>query len=139
MSSRPFYTSSSNDHLLSYMVLLFHINAPCIRCDLNSDPDLHFTVAQFISTECTKCTAFFGMATGSTLLFEGCNYLRQRLVLATVSGKSVKIKKIRHKDNNPGLRDFEASLIRLFDKITNGSTIEVNETEFIVGTGLGYV
>ena len=61
-------------------------------------------------------------------MFEGCNYLRQRLVLATVSGKSVKIKKIRHKDNNPGLRDFEASLIRLFDKITNGSTIEVNET-----------
>ncbi len=38
------------------------------------------------------------------LTYEGCNYLRQRLILATLSGKSVKIKKIRYKDNNPGLR-----------------------------------
>jgi len=41
---------------------------------------------------------------GNVLTFEGCNYLRQRLVLSVLSGKSIKIKKIRHKDDNPGLR-----------------------------------
>ena len=30
------------------------------------------------------------------------------------------------------LSDFEASFIRLLDKITNGSTIEVNETGTVV-------
>jgi RNA 3'-terminal phosphate cyclase-like protein len=34
----------------------------------------------------------------------------------------------------PGLTESEASLIRLFDKITNGSKIEVSET----GTSLFY-
>ncbi|XP_022105535.1 RNA 3'-terminal phosphate cyclase-like protein [Acanthaster planci] len=63
-----------------------------------------------------------------TMKYEGCNFFRQRLVLATLSGKPVKIVKIRHKDDDPGLRDFEASLIRLLDKVTNGSRIEVNET-----------
>ncbi|CAH1772483.1 unnamed protein product [Owenia fusiformis] len=70
----------------------------------------------------------------TTLSFEGCNFLRMRLILATVSGKSVKIKKIRSKDDNPGLREFEASFIRLLDKITNGSKIDVSHT----GTTLFY-
>jgi len=38
------------------------------------------------------------------LTFEGCSYLRQHLVLSILSGKAIKIKKIRHKDDNPGLR-----------------------------------
>lgn len=38
------------------------------------------------------------------LRFEGYNYLRQRLVLATLSGKPVRIEKIRSDDENPGLR-----------------------------------
>ncbi|XP_064606305.1 RNA 3'-terminal phosphate cyclase-like protein [Liolophura sinensis] len=62
------------------------------------------------------------------LIYEGCNFFRQRLILATLSGKTVKIKKIRAKDDNPGLRDFEASFIRLLDKVTNGSKIVVSET-----------
>ncbi|CAH1254611.1 RCL1 [Branchiostoma lanceolatum] len=62
------------------------------------------------------------------LTYEGCNFLRQRLVLATLSNRPVKIKKIRSKDANPGVQDFEASFIRLLDRITNGSRIEVNET-----------
>ncbi|XP_070564203.1 RNA 3'-terminal phosphate cyclase-like protein [Ptychodera flava] len=70
----------------------------------------------------------------NVLCYEGCNFFRQRLILATLSGKSVKIKKIRQKDDDPGLRDFEASFIRLLDRITNGSRIEVNET----GTGVFY-
>lgn len=38
------------------------------------------------------------------LTFEGHNYLRQRLVLATLSGKYVRIDKIRSDDENPGIR-----------------------------------
>ena len=40
----------------------------------------------------------------NTLSYEGCNYFRQRIVLATLSGKSVKIKKIRARDDDPGLK-----------------------------------
>ncbi|KAM8872034.1 RNA 3'-terminal phosphate cyclase-like protein [Synchiropus picturatus] len=66
--------------------------------------------------------------------YDGCNFLRQRLVLSTLSGKRVKIKNIRSKEDEPGLRDFEASFIRLLDKVTNGSRIEINQT----GTVLFY-
>ncbi|TKS84622.1 RNA 3'-terminal phosphate cyclase-like protein [Collichthys lucidus] len=68
------------------------------------------------------------------LTYDGCNFFRQRLVLSTLSGKRVKIKNIRSKDDDPGLRDFEASFIRLLDKVTNGSRIEINQT----GTVLFY-
>ncbi|KAG0364072.1 RNA 3'-terminal phosphate cyclase domain-containing protein [Gamsiella multidivaricata] len=66
--------------------------------------------------------------------FEGHNYFRQRLVLATLSGKILKIEKIRSNDANPGLRDFEASFLRLLEKVTNGATIEISYT----GTSIVY-
>ncbi|KYO20841.1 RNA 3'-terminal phosphate cyclase-like protein [Alligator mississippiensis] len=69
-----------------------------------------------------------------SLSYVGCNFLRQRLVLATLSGRPVKIRQIRAKEEDPGLRDFEASFIRLIDKVTNGSRIEINQT----GTTLYY-
>ena len=62
------------------------------------------------------------------LEYEGSNFLRLRLVLSVLSGRSVKINKIRWKDENPGLRESEASLIRLMDKITNGSKFQVSQT-----------
>ncbi|XP_048874675.1 RNA 3'-terminal phosphate cyclase-like protein isoform X2 [Brienomyrus brachyistius] len=68
------------------------------------------------------------------LTYEGCNFFRQRLILSTLTGKWVKIKNIRSSDDNPGLQDFEASFIRLLDKITNGTRIEINQT----GTVLFY-
>lgn len=39
-----------------------------------------------------------------SLSYVGCNFLRQRLVLSTLSGRPVKIRKIRAKEENPGLR-----------------------------------
>lgn len=45
--------------------------------------------------------------TNKPLTYEGCNFLRQRLVLSTLSGKPVKIKGIRSKDDNPGLKGME--------------------------------
>ena len=68
------------------------------------------------------------------LEYEGSNLLRLRLVLATLSGRAIRIRKIRTKEDNPGLNEAEASLIRLFDKISNGSKFEVSET----GTTLYY-
>jgi len=66
--------------------------------------------------------------------FSGCNYLRQRLVLATLTSTSIKIKNIRSREDDPGIQEAEAGFIRLIDKLTNGSKVEVNET----GTELSY-
>ena len=66
--------------------------------------------------------------------YEGSNFLRARLVLATLSGRAIRIRKIRTREDNPGLNEAEASLIRLFDKISNGCKFEVSET----GTTLSY-
>ncbi len=68
------------------------------------------------------------MSSDGMMEYDGANFLRLRLVLAMLSGKSVKISNIRSKDTSVGLNEYEASLIRLFDKITNGSKIKVNET-----------
>ncbi|XP_043580488.1 RNA 3'-terminal phosphate cyclase-like protein [Bombus pyrosoma] len=70
----------------------------------------------------------------NVLIYEGCNYLRYRLLLSTLSGKPVRITNIRVKDDDPGVKEYEVSFIRLLDKITNGSRIELNET----GTNLYY-
>lgn len=69
------------------------------------------------------------------LIFEGCNYLKNRLILSTLSGKSVKIEDIRSQHDDPGIRDFELNLLTFLRKITNGMRAEVNET----GTSLYYV
>ena len=61
-------------------------------------------------------------------VFTGANFLRMRLVLSTVTGKSVKIKKIRPKDQNPGLNEYEANFLRLLEKMTNGSRIEASRS-----------
>ncbi|XP_067839527.1 RNA 3'-terminal phosphate cyclase-like protein isoform X1 [Heptranchias perlo] len=65
---------------------------------------------------------------GRALRWEGSRSLRMRLVLSALSGRAVRITAIRSQELNPGLRDFEASFIRLMDKVTNGSRIEINET-----------
>lgn len=35
---------------------------------------------------------------------------------------------IRVDDAAPGLRDYEASLLRLLEKVSNGTVVEINET-----------
>lgn len=68
----------------------------------------------------------------SLLQFHGSNFLKQRLILSTISGKPIQIVNIRKDDFEPGLKGYEVSLIRLFDKITNGTKIEINQS----GTGV---
>ncbi|KAI8846487.1 RNA 3'-terminal phosphate cyclase/enolpyruvate transferase [Chytridium lagenaria] len=65
----------------------------------------------------------------SVLRFEGHLHLRQRLILSTLSCKPVRIDKIRSDDEeNPGLADYEISFLRLLEKMTNGSSVEINYT-----------
>lgn len=65
---------------------------------------------------------------GSVLHYNGHNFLRQRLILSILSGKPVDIKDIRTSEDEPGLKDFEISLLKLLDKVTNGTIVELNET-----------
>ncbi|KAF8163492.1 RNA 3'-terminal phosphate cyclase domain-containing protein [Crassisporium funariophilum] len=69
------------------------------------------------------------MAQSSSILhFSGHQHLRSRLTLSILSGKHVRIDKIRSEDKNPGLRDYEISLLRLLEKATNGTVIEISVT-----------
>ena len=79
------------------------------------------------------------------LTFRGHQHLRQRIVLSVLSGKSVKIEGIRQDEVDIGLRgksvrlsqgmsltflrsDYEVSFLRLVEKVTNGTTIEISYT-----------
>ncbi|WKX93339.1 hypothetical protein Q1695_010971 [Nippostrongylus brasiliensis] len=62
------------------------------------------------------------------LIFEGCNFFRQRLTYSVLSGRPITITNIRKDDDAPGIRDFEAKLIALLEKITNGTRIEISAT-----------
>lgn len=62
------------------------------------------------------------------LTFHGSNFLKQRVILSLLSGKSIQIVDIRKDDDEPGLKGFEVSLIRLLDKISNGTEIEINKS-----------
>ena len=62
------------------------------------------------------------------LRFQGCQAFRQRLVCATLAGRPIRIDDIRANDESPGLRDFEASFLRLLEKVTNGCKVEIKET-----------
>lgn len=62
------------------------------------------------------------------LRFQGSQDFRLRLACATLSGRTIRIDDIRSRDENPGLRDYEASLLRLLEKVTNGCVVEINET-----------
>ena len=75
------------------------------------------------------------------LIFKGCNHMKQRLILSTLSGKPIEIRDIRALDEkNPGLRDFEICLIRLLDKVTNGTKIRLDKSgqSFFYQPGLLY-
>jgi len=50
---------------------------------------------------------------GNTVKLHGANFLRQRLILSTISGKNVKITKIRESEADPGLVEYEMNLLKL--------------------------
>ncbi|KAJ1929965.1 hypothetical protein IWQ60_000694 [Tieghemiomyces parasiticus] len=70
--------------------------------------------------------------------FSGHNYLRQRLVMATLAGRALRVDQIRAQADSPGLVDYEISFLRLLEKVTNGSVIEIGYTgtSFLYRPGL---
>ena len=59
----------------------------------------------------------------STIKCKGCAHFRQRIVCSTLSGRPLIITQIRAEDEEPGLRDFEGSFLRLVEGLTNGCQV----------------
>ena len=70
------------------------------------------------------------MSNSQTLRFDdGAVQFRQRIVVSLLSHRSLLIRNIRADDlQNPGLKEHEASFLRLIDQMTNGSKMEINST-----------
>lgn len=68
------------------------------------------------------------------LNFTGHRHLISRLLLATLTGRPIRISQIRSASTSPGLTRHETNFIRLLDAITNGSQIQFSMT----GTTLVY-
>ncbi|CAE7558082.1 RCL1, partial [Symbiodinium sp. KB8] len=66
--------------------------------------------------------------TDGPLQFEGAKDFRLRVVLAVLARRPVVIERIRSKDESPGVRDYEASLLHMLDKMTSGSKTDINTT-----------
>ncbi|KAJ1834296.1 hypothetical protein IWW55_002490 [Coemansia sp. RSA 2706] len=62
------------------------------------------------------------------LQFSGHAFLKQRLVLAILSQRTVRIDGIRVADTDPGLRDYEVALLRLLEQATDGTRIVISPT-----------
>ncbi|KAF7990466.1 hypothetical protein HCN44_000271 [Aphidius gifuensis] len=69
------------------------------------------------------------------IIYSGSNFIKYRLLLSTLFGKPVTIKNIQLNPDEPGAKDYQVSLIRLLDKLTNGSQFELNDT----GSVLTYI
>lgn len=62
------------------------------------------------------------------LTFKGEGEFRQVLILSLLSGKPIIIEDIRHLEDDLGLTDYEVSLLKLIDELTNGTKTKLNET-----------
>jgi RNA 3'-terminal phosphate cyclase-like protein len=82
-------------------------------------------------------------SSSSLLRFDdGAVQFRQRLIVSLLSHRPLLIRNIRCNDlQHPGLKDYEASFLRLLDAITNGTKMEINasgtQLKFHPGTLLG--
>jgi RNA 3'-terminal phosphate cyclase-like protein len=98
----------------------------CFNCSIVFSP-LHLLLpASVMDTQATPSP--------TTLVYKGAAALRQRIVMATLSGKSVRLEHIRANADEPGLRDYEVAFLKLIEQLTNGSRIEIGFT----GTTLLY-
>lgn len=60
---------------------------------------------------------------------DGATLFRPRLICSLLSHRPILVRNIRAEDlDSPGLHEHEASFLRLLDKITNGTKIEINTT-----------
>ncbi|KAJ9457350.1 putative RNA 3prime-terminal phosphate cyclase-like protein [Diplonema papillatum] len=64
----------------------------------------------------------------TTYSVNGTGYFRHTIVCSLLSGKAVNFENIRTEGETVGLKDHEVNFLRLMDKVTNGTVIEINET-----------
>ena len=84
----------------------------------------HYTFRQTMAEDVRKLIKFTSHAS-----------LAQRLVLATLTGRAIRVSQIRSSSlTNPGLAPHDISFLRLLEAVTNGSHIEISYT----GTTLLY-
>ena len=74
------------------------------------------------------------MSTANSLRCRGCRSFRSRIVCSILSGKTLFIRDIRSDSEAPGLVDFEASFLRLIEKLMDGCSVQINE----IGTVLKF-
>ncbi|KAH9817182.1 RNA 3'-terminal phosphate cyclase/enolpyruvate transferase [Melampsora americana] len=73
--------------------------------------------------------------------FKSHLHFTYRLVLSLLSHRPIRIDQIRPDDHEPGLIEAEVSFLRLLEKLTNGTTVEISYTGtsvfFVPGTLTG--
>jgi RNA 3'-terminal phosphate cyclase-like protein len=69
-----------------------------------------------------------------TMKLQGSENLRIRLILSILSSKPVSIINIRSQDENPGLRDYEISMVRFLVSMCDGVSVKFDQT----GTALKF-
>ena len=79
-----------------------------------------------------KCSSKRKRMSTDRLKLEGCKQFRYRVISSLLSGKQLKVSKIRVTDEQPGLHDFEANFLRLIELLTDGTSIEINDTGTIL-------
>ena len=55
-----------------------------------------------------------------SMQYRGASHFRQRLLLATLSGRTIRIDDIRADEADVGMRECEISFLRLLEKVVNG-------------------
>ncbi|KDE03633.1 18S rRNA biogenesis protein RCL1 [Microbotryum lychnidis-dioicae p1A1 Lamole] len=68
------------------------------------------------------------VASSRVLHFKTHSHLRHRLILSLLSRRPIRIDSIRSSLSSPGLRPYEVSFLRLIEKITQGSRVEISYT-----------
>lgn len=68
------------------------------------------------------------------LKLKSSNFFRIKIAYSLLLQKPIEISEIRSNSINPGLTEYEISFLKLVEKITNGTKIEINKT----GTSLKF-
>ena len=61
-------------------------------------------------------------------MLNGSNYFRVKIAYSLLLNKPIEIRGIRENSINPGLTEYEISFLKLIEKITNGTKIEISKT-----------
>ncbi|SCV67296.1 BQ2448_5942 [Microbotryum intermedium] len=81
-----------------------------------------------MATTSSTTTSTPVVASTRVLHFKTHSHLRHRLILSLLSRRPIRIDSIRSSLSSPGLRPYEVSFLRLIEKITQGSRVEISYT-----------